>query len=252
MYIGRKIIFRDKVSSTNDLAEELIKEGKGDDGIIIRADEQTAGRGQKGNSWESSRGMNLTISIILRPFFLAPEKQFILSKVISLGLCDLLRAYSDNISIKWPNDIYAGDDKIAGILIEHSITGNIIDNTVAGVGLNINQITFDSYLPNPVSLKMITGVESDIDNILRELCSHLNYWYTKLLDGDYSSIDREYLKFLYRANREAEYRVAGLKIKGTIRGVDPFGLLIIEDEGGSLKRFGFREISFIQQDRPTP
>lgn len=246
MYIGRQIIFREKVSSTNDAAWSLLKEGKGSDGTIVYAHEQVSGRGQGGNKWESQPGKNLTMSVILRPHFLHPEKQFLISKVISLALADLLTAITGEIKIKWPNDIYARGDKIAGILIENAISGNIIDSAIAGIGLNLNQVKFTSGAPNPVSLCNITGESYDVKNIIKELCTHLNYWYTRLADGDYHTIDTEYHNLLYRLGEPAKFMVSSLRISGIIRGVDSYGHLLVEDEGGSLKKHAFREITFIE------
>lgn len=246
MYIGRNIIYREVVTSTNDLAESLLKSGEDCDGAIIYAGEQTSGRGQKGNSWESSPCMNLTMSLILRPRFLPPDKQFLISKIVSLAIVDLLRNYLDDLTIKWPNDIYVKGDKIAGILIEHSTIGNFIDSSIAGIGLNINQESFVSDAPNPVSMKMITGEKYMVSEIVKELASHLNYWHTRLVDGDYTSIDREYLSLMYLSGKPAQYRVYGLNIEGIIRGVDRFGHLLLEDEGGSIRAFAFGDISFIQ------
>ena len=245
MYIGRKIIFRDKVSSTNDLAAQLAKSGEASDGSIVWSHYQSGGRGQSGNRWESETGMNLTMSIILKPFFLNPEKQFLISKVISLALKDLLAESGIETEIKWPNDIYFRSDKIAGILIEHSVTGSIIDTSVCGVGLNVNQVRFTMGAPNPVSMKMVTGASYDIEELLSLLCGHLNYWYTRLTDGDYATIDTAYEHSLFNYSTVAGYSVSGLKIKGIIRGVDNWGRLLLEDEGGSVRKFAFKEISFI-------
>jgi len=245
MHIGHSVIFREKVSSTNDLAESLIRDGEGSDGMVIYSHEQVSGRGQPGNEWEGEPGMNLTMSIILRPNFLHPEKQFLISKVISLALSDLLTNLAVEIKIKWPNDIYARGDKIAGILIENSLSGNIIDYSIAGIGLNVNQVNFKSGAPNPVSLRNITGETYQVDKLIMELCTHLNWWYTRLRDGDHSTIDGEYRGLLYRLDEQATYMVSGLRIQGTIRGVDRFGHLLVEDEGGTIRKFAFREIVFI-------
>lgn len=245
MYIGRKIIFRDKVSSTNDLAAELTRSGEAADGTLVWSHYQTGGRGQAGNRWESEIGMNLTLSLILKPNFLNPEKQFLISKIISLALKDLLAESGIETEVKWPNDIYFRSDKIAGILIEHSITGSIIDTSICGVGLNVNQVRFTQGAPNPVSMKIITGITYDTEKLLTLLCGHLNYWYTRLTDGDYRTIDIAYEQSLYNFGTVASYSVSGLKIKGVIRGVDSWGRLLLEDEGGSVRKFGFREIEFI-------
>ena len=246
MYIGRKILFHDTVSSTNDLAAELLASGEAGDGTIVQAGEQQKGRGQAGNRWEAEPVKNLTMSLILRPHYLSPDKQFLISKMVSLAIVDLLKEYTANISIKWPNDIYVGGDKIAGILIEHSISGNIIDSTIAGVGLNINQVDFSPDIPNPVSLKMVTGFNHPVKQVLKQLCTHLNYWNTHLVDGDYSTIDNEYHSLLYRLDTLSTYICNGLRVNGTITGVDGCGRLLLRDEGGAIKRYGFREISFTQ------
>lgn len=246
MYIGRKIIHYNLVTSTNDMAELLIRSGDDCDGTIIFAEEQSEGRGQKGNNWESEAGMNLTVSLILRPRFLSPDRQFLISKIVSLSIVDLLKSYSEYVTIKWPNDIYIKGDKIAGILIEHSTIGDIIDSSIAGVGLNINQDRFVSDAINPVSLKMVTGSQYKVKDLLKELTTHLNYWHTRLVDGDYATIDREYTKHLYLFGLAAQYKVSGLTINGIIVGVDQFGHLLLEDEGGTVRKFAFKEISFIR------
>jgi len=169
MIIGSEIIFLSNVVSTNTTAADYIRSGMTREGMVIRAGYQSAGKGQLGNSWESEDGKNLLFSIILFPNMLAATEQFLLCEFISLGIHDYLNTIISGCKIKWPNDIYAGDDKIAGILIENSLAGNAITSSVAGIGLNINQEVFSEQIPNPVSLKMITGINYDTDLCLKGL-----------------------------------------------------------------------------------
>ena len=130
-------------------------------GTVVYADCQTAGRGQRGNSWESADFKNITMSMLLRPANVKPSCQFWLSEAVALAVVHTLDRYIDNgVSIKWPNDIYWNDRKICGILVEHSLSGGKIDHTIAGIGLNINQEKFLSDAPNPVSLRQIIGCDT--------------------------------------------------------------------------------------------
>ncbi len=162
MIIGSNIYFYDHLTSTNSEAVRLLKESGLPEGAVISAGFQSAGRGQKENKWESEEGKNLLISVILFPINIEPDLQFIISMTISLGICDFLKRHIPASSIKWPNDIYVNNDKIAGVLIENSIMGSSIEYSIAGIGLNINQEKFTGDAPNPVSLKNITGIDYDI------------------------------------------------------------------------------------------
>ncbi|MCA1757525.1 MAG: biotin--[acetyl-CoA-carboxylase] ligase [Bacteroidales bacterium] len=243
--IGRKKIFLERVTSTNDVALEQIKSGKAVHGTVIFAGEQSNGRGQQGNKWISGLNKNLIISIILSPKSLPASSQFIISKIVSVALVNLLSEYTKGISIKWPNDIYAGNDKIAGILIEHSIKGDKLESSVVGIGLNLNQSTFSGDLPNPVSLGMITGIEYNRETILNKLCRHIDSLYMMVDKGIFNPVDTAYHTHLYRRGTYCDYRVNGLAIKGRIEGVDQFGRLFLEDEGGAIKAYSFKEIEFI-------
>ena len=155
MIIGSNLLFFENLPSTNTHAADLLKKNNLPEGTIVYTNYQSAGRGYSGNRWESEDGKNLLISIVLFPSFIKPEDQFYISMAVSLGICDFLKRYIPDCSIKWPNDIYVNNDKIAGILIESSITGNKIEYTIAGIGLNINQEKFISDAPNPVSLRIV-------------------------------------------------------------------------------------------------
>ncbi|MCD4769239.1 MAG: biotin--[acetyl-CoA-carboxylase] ligase [Bacteroidales bacterium] len=245
MKLNTNIIYREKVSSTNNLATSLFTAGEAGEGTVIYAGFQSEGKGQKGNQWESEPGMNLTMSIILTPAFLEADKQFLISKVVSLALIDTVNQFTKGSSIKWPNDIYILNDKIAGILIENIVSGNILSASIAGIGLNINQEIFTSDAPNPVSLKQITGINYDINELCHTMCNNLERRYNMLKAGAVSEIDSDYLASLYRLEEISFFSSKGRRFRGIIKGVDDYGQLIIENIRGKIKIFSFKEVEFI-------
>lgn len=250
--IGSKILFLENLTSTNSYAAALLHAEKPQEGTIVQTNYQSAGRGQKGNRWESEDGKNLLFSIILYPDMLRPEDQFAISMTISLGIRDFLAGHIPDCKIKWPNDIYAGDDKIAGILIENSIKGNSIENTVAGIGLNINQVEFPGDIPNRVSLKKITGKDYDTGSVLKQLTGNLDKRYKKLISGELSEIKKEYISSLYRLEAWHNYLTIKGTLYGRIKSVTDFGCLVIEDQMLKTHEFLFKEIEFTYQNPATP
>jgi len=243
--IGMNIVRKNRVISTNTLALELLKKEVLPEGTIIWADEQTKGRGHAGNSWESEAGKNLTFSVVLYPHFLNIEAQFMLSKVTSLAIVDFLSENIDHSTIKWPNDIYVGNDKIAGILIENSIIGSEFDHSIIGIGLNVNQTHFLSDAPNPISMRLITGTTFDLEEALHSLCEKLEKRYTQLISNQVDEIDQEYLSNLFRYNAFYSYRHGKDIFSARITGIDSFGVLILETETGKIRKFRFREIDYM-------
>ncbi|MEA1886262.1 MAG: biotin--[acetyl-CoA-carboxylase] ligase [Bacteroidota bacterium] len=245
MRIGSNIIYREKVSSTNELADELLNKTTVPEGTVIYAGDQYMGKGQRGNNWISEAGKNLTVSIILYPDFLEADQQFLISEILSLSITELLDAYSDSISIKWPNDIYYKDDKIAGILIENSLEGNRIQNCVAGAGININQTNFPPEIHNPVSLNIINKREYDIREILGEFCKICDRRYSRLRKGQVDYINNKYRERLYRLGIPSVFITPEGRVRGIIQGIDRFGRIKIEKPNGDTAVYGFREIEFI-------
>ena len=245
MIIGSKILFFDTLSSTNTKAAILVRNEKPPEGTVIFADFQTSGKGQKGSTWESEKGKNILISIILYPESVAPEDQFIISMTVSLAISDLVDKYIPGCRIKWPNDIILNDKKIAGILIENSISGSAIKSSIAGIGLNVNQVDFPENIPNPGSLKQITNIVFDIEVLLKELLSALDNRYKTMLYGDRKNIRREYISKLYRLNEPSRFRSAGSVFEGRIRNISDEGLLIIETIEGRNMTFSFKEIDYL-------
>jgi len=245
MLVDYNILYYEKVSSTNVMAADLIKKKKAGAGSVIVSGYQSSGKGQRNNTWISDPLMNLTMSVILTPKFLKPEKQFYISKIVSLALVKTLNRYSEAFSIKWPNDIYHKGDKIAGILIENSIIGNKISDSVCGIGLNINQTLFPDYIPNPVSLKTLSGSTYNIQEIQDKVLAELALLYSALEGGDFGRVDNDYLDVLYLHNKESEFKAGDNYFRGIINGVNDSGQLLVLDENGTERCFSFKEIEFL-------
>jgi len=221
MIIGSRLFFYKNLPSTNSYLASLLKNNELPEGAVIYTNYQSSGRGQAENQWESEANKNLLISIILFPDKIYPADQFLLSMVISLGICDFLDRYTAPVSIKWPNDIYVNDDKIAGILIENTIMGGSIEHTIAGIGININQAKFVSDAPNPVSLSILTGTKYDLNLCLNQLLTDLDKRYKQLILQDFDLIRNDYIFRLYLKDKFSQFRdVNGLftcRISGTFQ-----------------------------------
>ena len=247
MYIGNKIIELEKVDSTNKYILKLLEENKRfDEGTIITTNLQYAGKGQDTNKWESSEGKNLTLSIVLQPNFLNIEKQFMLNKIIALSIYNFINSFKiKNASIKWPNDIYIGDKKVAGILINNTICGSSYDYCVVGLGININQDKFVSDAPNPVSIKQVCGKEYDLNECLNTLCIITESWYEKLKYGQTANINTAYIEALYRYNKYSNYILRGRRINAKITGISEYGRLILQTKNNETYSCDFKEVKFV-------
>ena len=244
MIIGSEIIFIESLPSTNTYASELILRERPREGTIIRAGYQSEGRGQPGNRWESEPGRNLLFTIILYPEMIRPDKQFLISMALSLGICDFLRPEAGPCHIKWPNDIYVKDHKIAGILIENSITGDSITSSVAGIGLNVNQALFYGVGEKPVSMTMLTKKSYDLVNCQLQIAEKLDRRYKQLLAGEFHEITAEYIASLYRYMQWYAFKDETGIFTGRIVSVTGHGLLVIENKAGKTRQYGFREVMF--------
>jgi len=239
------IIHVPETESTNIYAIELLSHNRPVEGSVIITDHQTKGKGLDSNSWESEKGKNLTFSIILYPQFTA-EKQFILNKAVSLGIYDMLvdELPDQNVSIKWPNDIYIGDKKTCGILIQNSIMGKYFDYVVAGIGLNVNQTRFLSNAPNPVSLKLASGKDYNTDEILHKLLAGVFKRYTQVNTPEARTIELEYQQALYRLMEWHYYTVKGKKIYARITGTNEYGQLLLDSATGQVLVCDLKEVSY--------
>lgn len=229
-------------ASTNDDA----RDEKYRDGDVVWADFQTAGRGQRGHEWHSRKGENLTFSVVLEPLFVPIAEQFSVSEVVALSLVDMLAEYGIEAKIKWTNDIYVGDKKLVGILIEHSLAPSSLRRTVVGVGINVNQTEFDASLPNPVSMAQLLGKELNAEEVLQRFMSHLQQNYELLRSGGKAELHDRYNALLYRKNEYHTYALpSGEKFSAKIVGTAPSGALRLENESGETKDYLFKEVEFI-------
>ena len=250
LFIGHPIKILDKVNSTNSFAFELIKQSAPSEGYLVWAKEQFAGRGQRGAAWSSEPGSNLTFSIILQPHFLSIAEQFQLTKAIALGIAGFVSHClqdSTDVKIKWPNDIYVKNCKIAGILIENVLEQSTFKYSVVGIGLNVNQVAFDPSLPNPISLKLLAGREFDPEDCLKQLCSFIEKWYLVLRATDYQQLDEAYHNLLYRKGIWSDFSLRGEIIKGEIEGVNAAGHLILKKKNAFTDSVDTIEINDIKQ-----
>ena len=213
---------------------------------VVWAECQSAGRGQRGHTWHSNEGVNLTFSTVLKPTFLAAVEQFMLSEVVALSLVDALAEYGVECRIKWTNDIYAGDKKIAGVLIEQSLAGDTIARTVVGIGLNVNQREFPTGLPNPTSIVVERGAECERREVLECFLKHLEKWYSRLERGEREVIESAYNYRLYRRDEFHAYALpSGERFEAAIRGVRATGHLVLEHRDGSFGEYAFKEVEFV-------
>lgn len=220
------------------------------DRTMIVAHNQESGRGQRGNSWESEPGKNLTVTMLYRPKAdMDPrpldEQQFRLSEATALGVADTLEAYGLQAMVKWSNDVYVGDRKISGILIEHTIIGNRLDNSRIGIGLNVNQREFVSDAPNPVSMAQIAGHEFPLDQVMTTLCSEIAALFDRhIASGCLESLHELYIARLWRREGLHPYRdtATGERFLAAIDSIGPMGHLTLRDASGSLRTFAFKEV----------
>ena len=242
--IGTIIQRIDKLGSSNNYAASQILTKRLPEGIVFVANSQVDGRGQASNKWESEPNMNLTFSILLYPDFLEITKQFEISKAISLGVADFLKPLASQVSIKWPNDIYISNGKVAGILIENSVRVDVISSCIVGIGLNINQQVFTSDAPNPISLSQHTGKTYDLEQSLTNLCRDLDRRYQQLESREFSRIDKDYTDMLYLNGCWSLFADQDGDFEGRITGVDKHGRLKIETRSGVIKKYDFKEVIF--------
>lgn len=242
----------EETDSTNRYLSKYCHSHKVDEFTIVSTVKQTAGKGQIGNKWESEPGKNITCSFVVYPTFIEAKHQFILSQIVSLSIKEELKQWTDNISIKWPNDIYWKEKKICGILIENDLTGHFISRCIVGIGININQQIFRSDAPNPVSLYQITEKEYDRLLVLSGIMQRIKAYYLQLqreIIINKTSISNyiasQYAASLFR--REGFHHYAdqeGTFLARLVR-MEPDGRFILEDTSGKIRSYLFKEVHYI-------
>lgn len=246
IFIGQNRIKLERVASTNDyLKAELSKSKPFPEGTVIMAVEQFAGRGQVGTRWESQKGKNLTVSILLSPSFLHPSKQFTLNIAICLAIQRALSTILiEKVFIKWPNDIYVENKKLGGILIENIIQGNTWKHAIVGIGLNVNQSDFPENAPNAGSLIKLLHESYSIEKLLTEICSGIEHRYFELKHGKHAQQKRLYREALFGINERRMFKINGILVDGKIVNVDDSGHLVV-DFNGHIAKFDFKEIEYV-------
>jgi BirA family biotin operon repressor/biotin-[acetyl-CoA-carboxylase] ligase len=242
----RRIIRLEETESTNLYLRQLLREQRLEEGSMVVADYQAKGRGQAGNSWFSSKGENLLFSLLVYPQNVSANRPFIISRIASLAVKNTLDRFTDDIRIKWPNDIYRRGQKIAGILIENDIEDRYIANSVIGIGLNVNQQLFPDALPNPVSLRQITGSKHDREYILDVFQAEFFLLYRNFLEGAVDAIEEEYMHSLHRAEGCHWYEDGNGRFIARISDVLPSGHLVLKTaDTGEERVYAFKEVAFI-------
>ncbi|HLP96164.1 MAG TPA: hypothetical protein VK168_19110 [Saprospiraceae bacterium] len=267
LFIGKVYYRFDELPSTNDWAADFIASGQKSaaktrppEGTVIRAANQTAGKGQLGSRWQSKPGENLLLSIILYPNWLPAQKQFYLSMSVALALRDLIADHitpttqgtghhaeelsPTSVQIKWPNDLYLGNQKTAGILIQNSLAGSTLQSSIIGIGLNVNQLEFPAELPHATSLARTYGVAFDTDTVTELLFTCLERRYLQLKAGRFSDLKAAYEGQLWRRGTLTRFirQADGSSFEGIINGVDESGNLLVQTENG-VNSFEVKEIS---------
>lgn len=213
---------------------------------VVSAEEQTAGKGMGSNGWESEVGKNLTFSLALDMEFLPAERQFLLSEAVPLGIIEVLDTLlpPEKLSIKWPNDIFFENRKLAGILINSTIKANMMDISIIGIGLNVNQMQFQDWPTHPISLKQITGKIYDLQPLLEQIAERILIKVQQLQSSP-AAIEQEYLNRLFRYRTWADYEADGKVLRLLMTGIDEFGRLQLIDEQQNAHCYEIKQIRFV-------
>ncbi len=246
LFVGQKIVYLPSCQSTNDEAAQLLGQKDVPEGTLVVTDQQTRGRGQRGNQWEAQPGQNLTVSLVLKPIFLAPPDQFWLNMAVSLAIQDTLAPLlsATELTIKWPNDVYVRDRKLGGVLIENMLQGQTLGHSIVGIGLNVNQLDFN--IPTATSLLRESPApeEYSLPGLLTALAEQLEKRYLQLRAGHRDVLRAAYLQHLYMY-RQPYFFIAGAHgFTGQIVDLDPTGRLGILTHG-IVRYFAFKEVKFV-------
>jgi BirA family biotin operon repressor/biotin-[acetyl-CoA-carboxylase] ligase len=264
-----KIIHIDETDSTNRWLRENMQtfspltpadssRDSGEKAVTVVTEYQTAGRGCGSNTWESERGKNLTFSVLLHPTEIPADCQFRISEAVSVAICETLErcfcplspkdsspdSGEQKVTIKWPNDIYVGDKKICGILIENQLRGRLISDSIVGIGLNVNQTVFRSDAPNPVSIAQLTGHEEDREALLQAFHQRLSV----TMEMEPEALMEAYRSRLYR--REGFYKFSDCRgeFEAKVMNVLDDGRLVLLDTEGTARMYAFKEVRFLIED----
>lgn len=245
------IIHLAETISTNQYIRERIRFRKLEEGSVVWTDFQTSGRGQLGNSWESERGCNLTFSVVVYPSSIPANSQFLISQIAALSVKETLGKHADNVTVKWPNDVYWKDKKICGILIENDLSGRNISSSILGIGINYNQEVFEGHAPNPVSLTQITGEKYILEDELHSFLEIFYNYYLLLLKDETDTIRQRYREALYRKDGFHLYWDENGVFEAAIYDIDLSGYLELQRKDGTLSKYAFKEVKCVITDNLT-
>jgi BirA family transcriptional regulator, biotin operon repressor / biotin---[acetyl-CoA-carboxylase] ligase len=246
VFIGKRIISLSSCESTNSLLISMAQTDRLDEGTVLVAEEQTAGRGQAGNRWVAERGANLTFSVLLRPNFIDASQQFYLNMAVGLAVRNAIldtHGAQWRVDVKWPNDVMVAGKKVSGILIENQVQGQRLSQSVVGIGLNVNQKSFE--WPEASSLSLMLGRDFDKAKVFEDLMTALDERYLRLRQRDFQKLKADYISVLFWRGEEHEFESQGKSFLGVIEGVDEVGRLLVQ-AGGGTQRFDFKAIKFLQ------
>ncbi len=248
LFIGNVVSRFDRLPSTNDYAWHLLEQRRPPEGMVVVADYQTAGKGQRGNRWEAAAGLNLTLSIVLYPDFLAARRAFALSQAMALAVRDVVAWHLPGhqlVQVKWPNDVIVGRKKVAGLLIQNSLSGDYLQASVVGIGLNINQRHFPPHLAKATSLACVAESELDREEVMCDLFKTVACRYGQLKQQGTAAVQRDYLAALYGYQQIVCFRKKdGTTFTGVVAGIDESGQLLVDRPKGRA-RFGLKEVEWI-------
>jgi BirA family biotin operon repressor/biotin-[acetyl-CoA-carboxylase] ligase len=247
LFIGRNRIRFDGVDSTNNYAAELLRQVGILEGTLITANYQTAGRGQRSNAWQSEAGKNILCTYILKPTWLAVDRQFALNKAVALAVQRTIQSFcaQRSVWIKWPNDVLVNDSKVAGILIENTVSGGQIVSSLAGIGVNVNQQNMSIEGRNVCSIADVLNQTFSLDAVQDELSEQLEAVYLGLRTGNDKKIDEEFSSVLYKRDEVCAFETANGLRRFVVRGVSEQGQLIVEDTEGNKHQFNHGEVHMI-------
>lgn len=242
----KTIIRLEEVSSTNDYLKGYKPTNEKEDSmVVVIADYQTRGKGQGSNSWESEAGKNLLMSIRVHPRYVPVRYQFFLSMAGALAVRDAVSGYVEDVKLKWPNDIYVGDRKLSGTLIETSVAQRQLKDCVFGVGINVNQSVFQGGAPNPVSLYQLLGKEIDREELAEKVIAAFERYCQMLRNGAYGDVSALYHLALYRRKGYYPYRDADGEFEAEVLEVEDDGHLILHERTGKIRSYAFKEVAYI-------
>ncbi len=243
LFVGKVLLVEQSICSTNDHAMSLLRSSSLPEGTVIYAVDQYGGRGQRGNTWQSEAGKNCTMSIVLQPKWAGNDTQFFFNKAMALAVSSTLQSWLPSAKLKWPNDIFVEDRKIAGILIENLFSGQRLKHSVVGIGVNVNQSSFGPGLKSATSMRNEMGKEIELQPFIQQLCQQVEWQYMRFQQGSFAAIQSDYLGNLYRLEEDHYYQTKEGRVLARIIDVNAQGQLVLQSNSGQ-RCYNFKEVIY--------